>query len=130
LVHQPLDGQGRLVGISSGLAHSCHNSNLPLVRGDLPKKRPPPTRSAAGSHLKIDRRAVQLAESTVSFNSSMAARRLSFTRSCSSTAITLTFMASPTEQISATLPTYSFESSLMWHKPSRPGRISTNAPKS
>ena len=38
----------------------------------------------------------------------MAARRLSFTRSCSSTAITLTFIESPTEQMSATLPTYSF----------------------
>ena len=40
--------------------------------------------------------------------SAMAARRLSFTRSCSSTAITLTSIGSPTLQTSATLETYSF----------------------
>ena len=55
---------------------------------------------------------------------------LSLTRSCSSTSRTLTASMSPTLTTELTSETYSLESSLMWHKPSRPGRISTNAPKS
>ena len=44
--------------------------------------------------------------------------------------MTLTCIRSPTLQTSETLETYSSESSLMWHRPSLPGRISMKAPKS
>ena len=41
-----------------------------------------------------------------------------------------TFISSPTLQTSDTRLTKPSDSSLMWHSPSLPGRISTNAPKS
>ena len=45
-------------------------------------------------------------------------------------AITFTWIGSPSLTTSSTRPTYLSSNSLMWHRPSRPGRISMNAPKS